>query len=112
MMKLFGRWKKGDKGEATHTHNSKSNNIKPRLIGGKDRLFDNIVGFEDVKALFEMAIGAERPVHLLLSGPPSSGKSLFRSSLTRLERSFMQLEVALQSLEYLTICLSIGRVIL
>ena len=88
MMKLFGRWKKGDKGEATHTHNSKSNNIKPRLIGGKDRLFDNIVGFEDVKALFEMAIGAERPVHLLLCGPPSSGKSLFMSSLTRLERSY------------------------
>jgi len=87
-MKLFGRWKKGDKGEATHTHNSKSNNIKPRLIGGKDRLFDNIVGFEDVKALFEMAIGAERPVHLLLCGPPSSGKSLFMSSLTRLERSY------------------------
>ena len=88
MMKLFGRWKKGDKGEATHTHNSKSNNIKPRLIGSKDRLFDNIVGFEDVKALFEMAIGAERPVHLLLCGPPSSGKSLFMSSLTRLERSY------------------------
>jgi hypothetical protein len=34
-----------------------------------------------------MAIKAERPVHLLLCGPPSSGKSLFMSSLTRLERS-------------------------
>jgi replication-associated recombination protein RarA len=88
MMKLFGRWKKGDGGEATHTHNSKNNNIKPRLIGSKNRLFDNIVGFEDVKALFEMAIGAERPVHLLLCGPPSSGKSLFMSSFTRLERSY------------------------
>jgi GTP1/Obg family GTP-binding protein len=31
---------------------------------------------------------AERPVHLLLCGPPSSGKSLFMSSLTRLERSY------------------------
>jgi ABC-type polar amino acid transport system ATPase subunit len=44
--------------------------------------------FKDVKALFEMAIKAERPVHLLLCGPPSSGKSLFMSSLTRLERSY------------------------
>ena len=88
-MKLFGRWKKGDGGEATHTHYSKSNNNnKPHLIGSKNRLFDNIVGFEDVKALFEMAIGAERPVHLLLCGPPSSGKSLFMCSLTRLERSY------------------------
>jgi MoxR-like ATPase len=86
MMKLFGRWKRGDGGNATHTHNSKSN--KPHLIGSKNRLFDNIVGFEDVKALFEMAIRAERPVHLLLCGPPSSGKSLFMSSLTRLERSY------------------------
>ena len=42
--------------------------------------------FEDVKSLLEMAIKAERPVHLLLCGPPSSGKSLFMSSLTRLER--------------------------
>ena len=35
-----------------------------------------------------MAIKAERPVHLLLCDPPSSGKSLFMSSLTRLERSY------------------------
>jgi replication-associated recombination protein RarA len=86
-MKLFDRWKKGDGG--THTHYSKSNNNnKPHLIGSKHGLFDNIVGFDDVKTLFEMAKGAERPVHLLLCGPPSSGKSLFMSSLTRLERSY------------------------
>jgi Cdc6-like AAA superfamily ATPase len=35
-----------------------------------------------------MAIKAERSVHLLLCGPPSSGKSLFMSSLTKLERSY------------------------
>jgi hypothetical protein len=58
------------------------------LIGNKQGLFDDIIGFEDVKALFKMAIKAERPVHLLLYGPPSSGKSLFMSSLTRLERSY------------------------
>jgi hypothetical protein len=35
-----------------------------------------------------MTIGAERPVHLLLCGPPSSGKSLFMSSPISLERSY------------------------
>jgi DNA replicative helicase MCM subunit Mcm2 (Cdc46/Mcm family) len=80
MLKLFGRWKKGN-------IETLFQNRKP-TIGNKHSLFDNIVGFGDVKALFEMAIEAERPVHLLLCGPPSSGKSLFMSSLTRLERSY------------------------
>jgi predicted ATPase with chaperone activity len=67
-------------GEARFKHNNKS-----ILIGSKQGLFDDIVGFGDVKLLFEMAIKAERPVHLLLCGPPSSGKSLFMSSLTKLD---------------------------
>jgi hypothetical protein len=59
MMKLFSRWKKG-KNTETHFQNNKP------IIGNKHRLFDDIVGFEDVKSLFEMSIKAERPVHLLL----------------------------------------------
>jgi Holliday junction DNA helicase RuvB len=82
IMKLFSRWKKGN----TYTL---SQNNKPIIIGKtKHNLFDDIVGFGDVKDLFKMAIQAERPVHLLLCGPPSSGKSLFMSSLARLERSY------------------------
>ena len=54
-MKLFSRWKKRD-GEKQFILITKSNNIKTHLIGSKKRLFDNIVGFEDVKALFGMAI--------------------------------------------------------
>jgi MoxR-like ATPase len=80
-MKLFSRWKKGN----TYTL---SQNNKPIIIKNKHNLFDEIVGFGDVKDLFKMAIQAERPVHLLLCGPPSSGKSLFMSSLNRLERSY------------------------
>jgi MoxR-like ATPase len=81
MMKLFSRWKKHNNIE-THFQNNKP------IIGNKHRLFDDIVGFEDVKSLFEMSIKSERPVHLLLCGPPSSGKSLFMNSLTKLERSY------------------------
>jgi Cdc6-like AAA superfamily ATPase len=82
MMKLFSWWKRG-KTETLSQIN------KPIIIRNTKRsLFDNIVGFDDVKSLFEMAIKAERPVHLLLCGPPSSGKSLFMSSLTNLERSY------------------------
>src|ERR687892_1277419 len=81
-MNLFSRLKKSD-GEVRFKHKNKS-----ILIVGKQALFDDIVGFEDVKSLFEMAIKDERPVHLLLCGPPSSGKSLFMSSLTKLERSY------------------------
>ena len=80
-MRLFSRWKKDTE--------ILSQNNRPIVIKkAKHSLFDDIVGFEDVKQLFEMAIEAERPVHLLLCGPPSSGKSLFMSSLTRFERSY------------------------
>jgi hypothetical protein len=68
-MNLFSRWRKRDGEVRTHTHGNKGTH-KSVLIGGKEGLFDNIVGFEDVKALFGMAIRAERPVHLLLCGPP------------------------------------------
>jgi hypothetical protein len=58
-MKLFGRWNKRDE-ETSHTNNSSSNNNhKSILIGHKEGLFDDIIGFEDVKALFKMAIKAE-----------------------------------------------------
>jgi Holliday junction DNA helicase RuvB len=80
-MKLFSRWKKSDTGTL-------SQNNKPTIIGNKHGLFDDIVGYEDVKELFKMAIQAERPVHLLLCGPPASAKSLFMRSLTKLERSY------------------------
>jgi MoxR-like ATPase len=82
MMRLFSRWKKG---------NSEiiSQNNKPIIIRNtKHSLFDDIIGYEDVKDVFERAIKAERPVHLLLCGPPASAKSLFMRSLTRLERSY------------------------
>jgi MoxR-like ATPase len=82
MMKLFSRWKRSNA-------DTISQNNKPIIIRtSKQSLFDDIVGFEDIKSLYKMAIKAERPVHLLLCGPPASAKSLFMRSLTKLERSY------------------------
>jgi len=47
-------------------------------------LFSVIVGFEDVKAVIRRSLEAERPVHVLLVGPPSTAKSLFLMELSRL----------------------------
>lgn len=80
MMKLFNRWKKSEP-EIFRQNNS-------LIFGNKQDLFDDIYGFNDVKYLFKLAIQTERPVHLLLCGPPASAKSLFMRSLTRLERSY------------------------
>jgi holliday junction DNA helicase RuvB len=87
MIKLFRQWRK----KAEFVPNSKSKYINKSLIGKKSGLFedDEIIGFEDVKNLFYMAINADKPVHFLLVGPPASGKSLFMSCLTsRLDRSY------------------------
>ena len=81
MTGLFTRWKKNESSSASHIH------TKP-LVGKKHTLFEDIIGFEDIKSLFEMTIQAERPVHLLLCGPPASAKSLFMNSLTQLQRSY------------------------
>jgi Holliday junction DNA helicase RuvB len=82
MMRLFSRWKKGNSEIISQNNN-------PIIIKNtKHSLFDDIIGYEDVKDIFERAIKAERPVHLLLCGPPASAKSLFMSSLSKLERSY------------------------
>ena len=56
-----------------------------------DQLFNNIVGYNDVKQLFRMSFSAEKPVHILLVGPPGSAKTLFMLDCIKLERSFFTL---------------------
>src|ERR687895_2524016 len=54
-------------------------------------LFDSIVGYSDVKRLFQLSLSSEKPVHLLLVGPPASAKTLFMVECMRLERSYFML---------------------
>ena len=50
-------------------------------------LFDVVAGHDKVKKLFSMSLQAERPVHILLVGPPATAKSIFLMELGRLPRS-------------------------
>jgi len=42
-----------------------------------DDLFEEIIGHEEVKELLRAAMTADKPVHVLLTGPPALAKSLF-----------------------------------
>ena len=42
-----------------------------------DDLFKYIVGYDDIKELLKKVLKSEKPVHVLLIGPPSTGKTLF-----------------------------------
>lgn len=54
-------------------------------------LFDSVVGYNDVKRLFHLSLSSDKPVHLLLVGPPASAKTLFMLECMRLERSYFTL---------------------
>jgi Holliday junction DNA helicase RuvB len=48
-----------------------------------DRLFGDIIGHEEVKELLTACLKAEKPVHVLLAGPPALAKSLFLWDIER-----------------------------
>lgn len=54
-------------------------------------LFDNIIGYEDIKKLFFLSFESQRPIHILLVGPPASAKTLFMLGCMKLERSYFTL---------------------
>ena len=69
--------------------------IKPQIERltaiNPEPLFESIVGYSDVKRLFQLSLSSEKPVHLLLVGPPASAKTLFMVECMRLERSYFTL---------------------
>ena len=46
-------------------------------------IFDEIVGYNDIKQIFTKAILSRRPVHLLLVGSPGSAKTMFLTEIMR-----------------------------
>ena len=47
-------------------------------------LFDFIIGHDKLKDLLWKSVNAERPVHVLMVGPPATAKSMFLGELARL----------------------------
>jgi DNA polymerase III delta prime subunit len=55
----------------------------------KDKLFENIYGYDNVKRLFRMALESnDHTTSILLCGPPASAKTLFLQCLMRLNGSY------------------------
>jgi replication-associated recombination protein RarA len=52
----------------------------------KDKLSENIIGYDNIKRLFRMALESNdhTTTSILLSGPPASAKTLFLQCLMRL----------------------------
>ena len=78
----------------TANNNSNSNNSNNKKLSEKqqeekDKLFEDIIGYDDIKTLFRMAINANDPVHILLIGPPALAKTLFMRTLTQLQNSYL-----------------------
>ena len=63
--------------------------IQPVEVGAA--LFDDVYGYDDVKGVFVKSLEAEKPVSILLVGPPASAKTLFLLCLGRLPRSYYTL---------------------
>jgi replication-associated recombination protein RarA len=55
----------------------------------EDKPFENIIGYDNVKRLFRMALQSDdhTTTSILLSGPPASAKTLFLQSLMKLQYS-------------------------
>lgn len=51
---------------------SHGNDLNP-----EEKFFSNVVGYPDIKKLLLKSVVAKEPVHILLTGPPSSSKTVF-----------------------------------
>ncbi|MDP2948444.1 MAG: ATP-binding protein [Chloroflexota bacterium] len=56
-------------------------------VSWPEDVFGDIIGHDEVKELLRAAVTAERPVHVLLAGPPALAKSLFLWGLERVAGS-------------------------
>jgi len=46
-------------------------------VSPEEKFFQEVVGYPELKRLFMKSIISREPVHILLTGPPASSKSLF-----------------------------------
>jgi Holliday junction DNA helicase RuvB len=65
-------------GEPIHIETSQN-----QKISLPDDLFEDIIGHDEVKELLRASLLAEKPVHVLLAGPPALAKTLFLWEIER-----------------------------
>ena len=61
---------------ASQTETSVESPVSPVTVTAED-LFVDIIGHEEVKDLLKAVLLAEKPVHIMLTGPPALAKTLF-----------------------------------
>lgn len=81
--------------EDSHSLQNSSKNRTSGILGDvvetKSQLFENIVGYEEIKKIFNYVLNSSLPVHILLVGPPGSAKTLFLMECMKLPRSYFTL---------------------
>ncbi|BAQ34107.1 Holliday junction ATP-dependent DNA helicase RuvB [Dehalococcoides sp. UCH007] len=76
----FTGYKLTEKAKAILLANQQEASAKPQSespVNPGDDLFTDIIGHEDVKALLKAILLSEKPVHVMLTGPPALAKTLF-----------------------------------
>jgi Holliday junction DNA helicase RuvB len=56
---------------------------KDKPLTVPEEMFEDIIGHDDIKELITAVLLAEKPVHVLLAGPPALAKSLFLWDIER-----------------------------
>ena len=76
----FTGYKLSEKAKALFLTNQQAASAEPQsepLVELGDDLFSDIIGHEEVKELLTATLLAEKPVHVMLTGPPALAKTLF-----------------------------------
>lgn len=63
---------------------SPAETLQNRRFEVPDDIFEDIIGHEEVKELLRACLAAEKPVHVLLAGPPALAKTLFLWDIERI----------------------------
>ena len=70
-------------GRAVIAHRDVPQTPQDAKIALPDDLFEDIIGHDDIKELLWACLLAEKPVHVLLAGPPALAKTLFLWDIER-----------------------------
>ena len=72
----------------TNHYDIRNKNDIDKIDSNKIEIFNDIVGYDDIKKLFLMSINSEEPIHIALAGPPASAKTIFMKCLMALPSSY------------------------